>query len=114
LEEPATPYLVWRNISLKAAVVGEDEREAGIRAYLNFGHTIGHAIEAADYQLLHGEAVALGMRAAAELGAATATCCRLEVDRIEGLLGQFDLPVSAPLDVDVVLRNARSFTRSHP
>jgi shikimate kinase/3-dehydroquinate synthase len=108
LEAPATPYLVWRNISLKAAVVGEDEREAGIRAYLNFGHTIGHAIEAADYQLLHGEAVALGMRAAAELGAATATCCRLEVDRIEGLLGQFDLPVSAPLDVDVVLARMTS------
>ena len=68
LEEPATSYVVWRNIALKAAVVAADERETGIRAFLNFGHTLGHAIEAADYQLLHGEAVALGMRAASELG----------------------------------------------
>ena len=49
-------------------MVAADERETGIRAFLNFGHTLGHAIEAADYQLLHGEAVALGMRAASELG----------------------------------------------
>ena len=68
LAEPAISYAIWRNVSLKAAVVQEDEREAGIRAYLNFGHTLGHAIEAADYHLLHGEAIAVGMGAAAALG----------------------------------------------
>jgi 3-dehydroquinate synthetase len=103
-----TPYLIWRNIALKAAVVAEDEREAGIRAFLNFGHTIGHAIEAADYHLLHGEAVALGMRAEAELGAAVGTCGRAEVARIEGLLNQYDLPAAAPLDEDVVLNRMTS------
>ncbi len=98
LEEPATSYVVWRNIALKAAVVAADERETGIRAFLNFGHTLGHAIEAADYQLLHGEAVALGMRAASELGVLCGTCGRSEAERIGRLIDQFDLPSSAPLD----------------
>jgi shikimate kinase/3-dehydroquinate synthase len=95
LDEPATSYVVWRNIALKAAVVVADERETGIRAFLNFGHTLGHAIEAADYQLLHGEAVALGMRAASELGVLCGTCGRLEADRIGRLIDRFDLPSSA-------------------
>jgi shikimate kinase / 3-dehydroquinate synthase len=97
LDELATSYVVWRNIALKAAVVAADERETGIRAFLNFGHTLGHAIEAADYQLLHGEAVALGMRAASELGVLCGTCGRLEVDRICGLIDRFELPSSAAL-----------------
>jgi shikimate kinase/3-dehydroquinate synthase len=97
LEEPATSYVVWRNISLKAAVVAADERETGIRAFLNFGHTLGHAIEAADYQLLHGEAVALGMRAASELGVFCGTCARHEAEKIGRLIDQFDLPSGAAL-----------------
>jgi len=96
-EELATSYVVWRNIALKAAVVAADERETGIRAFLNFGHTLGHAIEAADYQLLHGEAVALGMRAASTLGVLCGTCGRLEADRIGRLIDRFDLPSSAAL-----------------
>ncbi len=56
-------------VKVKVAVVTEDERETGRRAILNFGHTIGHAIEAAfDYELLHGEAISLGMLAALALG----------------------------------------------
>jgi shikimate kinase/3-dehydroquinate synthase len=97
LEEPATSYVVWRNIALKAAVVAADERETGIRAYLNFGHTLGHAIEAADYQLLHGEAVALGMRAASELGVLSGTCGRQEAEKIGRLIDLFDLPSTAAL-----------------
>jgi shikimate kinase/3-dehydroquinate synthase len=97
LEEPATSYVVWRNIALKAAVVAADERETGIRAFLNFGHTLGHAIEAADYHLLHGEAVAVGMRAASELGVLCGTCGRSEAEKIEQLIDQFDLPPSAEL-----------------
>jgi 3-dehydroquinate synthase len=97
LDEPATSYVVWRNIALKAAVVAADERETGNRAFLNFGHTLGHAIEAADYQLLHGEAVALGMRAASELGVLCGTCARPEAEKIGRLIDQFDLPSSAEL-----------------
>jgi len=105
LDEPATSYVVWRNIALKAAVVAADERETGIRAFLNFGHTLGHAIEAADYQLLHGEAVALGMRAASELGVLCGTCGCSEADRISRLIDRFDLPSSA------ALQEARVMTR---
>ena len=97
VEEPVTSYVVWRNIALKSAVVAADERETGVRALLNFGHTLGHAIEAADYQLLHGEAVALGMRAASELGFLCGTCGRLEADRIGSLIDRFDLPSTAAL-----------------
>ena len=97
VEEPVTSYVVWRNIALKSAVVAADERETGVRALLNFGHTLGHAIEAADYQLLHGEAVALGMRAASELGVLCGTCGRPEADRIGCLIDRFDLPSTAAL-----------------
>jgi shikimate kinase / 3-dehydroquinate synthase len=102
-EEPSTSYVVWRNIALKAAVVAADERETGIRAFLNFGHTLGHAIEAADYQLLHGEAVALGMRAASELGVLCGTCGRSEADRIDRLIDRFGLPSSAALQEERVI-----------
>lgn len=102
-DEPATSYVVWRNIALKAAVVTADEREAGIRAFLNFGHTLGHAIEAADYQLLHGEAIALGMKAASELGVLCGTCGRDEAENIGRLIDQFALPTSAALHESRVL-----------
>jgi shikimate kinase/3-dehydroquinate synthase len=108
LAEPVTAYLIWRNIALKAAVVAADERETGIRAFLNFGHTLGHAIEAADYQLLHGEAVALGMRAAAALGALCGTCAVEDVEQIHRLLDRFGLPRSAPFDEDLVLTRLES------
>lgn len=104
LEDPALAYLIWRNIGLKAAVVAADEREAGIRAFLNFGHTLGHAIEAADYGLLHGEAIALGMRAAAMIGVDAETCRPTEADRINRLLDLFGLPDSTALDEQLVFR----------
>jgi 3-dehydroquinate synthetase len=108
LEEPATSYVVWRNIALKAAVVAADERETGIRAFLNFGHTLGHAIEAADYQLLHGEAVALGMRAASELGVLCGTCDRREAEKIGRLIDLFGLPSSAALKESRVIERLGS------
>lgn len=59
---PAVEQIVSRSVAIKAHVVSVDEREAGLRKTLNFGHTIGHAIElCSDYRLLHGEAVAIGM-----------------------------------------------------
>ena len=103
LEEPAISYLIRRNVALKAAVVEADERETGVRAYLNFGHTLGHAIEAAGYRWLHGEAIAVGMRAAARLGASLGTCGPDDVKRIDALLDRFGLPSHADVDVDLVL-----------
>lgn len=62
-EEPDLEWIIARSIALKASIVEQDEKEAGLRRVLNFGHTIGHAIEGsfADFSYLHGECVALGM-----------------------------------------------------
>lgn len=81
-------------VAVKVAVVGEDEREGGRRAILNFGHTVGHAIEAASgYDLLHGEAVSLGMVAALALGEARGvTAPGLRV-RTQALLARLSLPI---------------------
>lgn len=103
LAEPALTYLIRRNVALKAAVVEADERESGIRAYLNFGHTLGHAIEAADYRHLHGEAVALGMRAVSRLGVEHGTFDEGERDRLESLLSRFGLPSRVGVDPERVM-----------
>lgn len=90
----ALAYAIQRSCEIKAEVVAEDEREAGRRATLNFGHTFGHAIEHCEGygQWLHGEAVAAGMVMAAELSAID----ELELERLRSLLGAAGLPVVAP------------------
>jgi shikimate kinase/3-dehydroquinate synthase len=98
LEEPALTYAIRRNVALKAAVVEADEREAGIRAYLNFGHTLGHAIEASAYRYLHGEAIAAGMRAATRIGVAMKTCGLDVVEAVDRLITRYGL--GEPLEVD--------------
>jgi len=86
--------LIARAVRVKAEVVAEDETEGGRRAILNFGHTVGHALEAASgYELLHGEAVALGMVAALQLGAALGVGPAALVDRARALLQRLALPV---------------------
>jgi 3-dehydroquinate synthetase len=103
LEEPLLSWVIGRNVAIKAAVVAADEREAGIRAFLNFGHTIGHGIEAAGYSLLHGEAVAVGMSAALEIAAQMNLVDSSYVARIRHLIATFGLPLSAAVDPVVVL-----------
>jgi len=92
--------LIERNVIIKAAVVAQDERETtGVREVLNFGHTIGHAIEAAcQYRLRHGECVGLGMLAACRLSHAMGLLPVAIVHRVERLLRGFGLPtqLSAP------------------
>jgi 3-dehydroquinate synthase len=90
--------VIRRSCEIKADVVRQDEREGGLRAILNFGHTLGHAIEhAAGYgKYLHGEAIAAGMVYAAELSVAETGLEEKSVRRIRGLLEQFQLPVAAP------------------
>ncbi len=105
--EPALSYLIARNVALKAAVVEADEREADLRQILNFGHTIGHGIEAAGYRYLHGEAVALGMRAAARIGLAVGTCNQALVDRLDATLDRFGLLSRSAADPDEVLQLMR-------
>ena len=108
---PALERLVRRSVEIKAAVVAQDEREKGKRAILNFGHTVGHAIEATSkYEVLHGEAVAIGMvyegRLAETLGiAATGTA-----QRIRAVLERLHLPVERPdaSDVDDLIAAMRA------
>ena len=82
----------------KADIVASDEKESGVRALLNLGHTFGHAIEAEQGygKWLHGEAVATGMVLAAKLAVAMNLLEVSELRRIEGLIAAFDLPIIAP------------------
>jgi len=93
--------LVRRNVEIKGAIVATDEREiTGERALLNFGHTIGHAIErAGEYRdFLHGEAISLGIVAACEISARKAGLSEAERARIVGTLQLFELPTRLPSD----------------
>jgi 3-dehydroquinate synthase len=92
--------VVERSLRHKAFVVEHDERESGLRRILNFGHTIGHALEtAAGYgAYLHGEAVAIGMAAAARLSSEFAGLDEMETDRLIELIESAGLPVFLPTD----------------
>jgi 3-dehydroquinate synthase len=87
--------LIARNVAIKAAVVAEDERESGVRAHLNFGHTIGHAVEATiGYdRLRHGEAVALGMIAANDIAVRRGLLSAEAAEAVRSVLQALDLPV---------------------
>lgn len=86
---------------LKAQVVEADEQETGYRAILNFGHTLGHAVESATgyERFLHGEAVAIGMAFAAELSLQRGLCQAATRDRLARLIKRAGLPVDIPLDI---------------
>jgi 3-dehydroquinate synthase len=106
LEPEPSARVLRRSIALKARVVSADEREAGLRMTLNYGHTTGHALEAATgYEaLLHGEAVAVGMVAAAHIGRELGLLAAAEVERQNHLIARFGLPLRAPgVDAESVL-----------
>ncbi len=88
-------YIIEQSLKIKRQVVEDDEKEQGIRKVLNFGHTIGHAIESANLgQLYHGECVALGML----------YFCSEEVKaRLEKVLGQLNLPTKCEIDADEII-----------
>ncbi len=97
-DQDALAHAVRRCCEIKAAVVAEDERETGVRALLNFGHTFGHAIESGlGYgKWLHGEAVAAGMVMAADLSRRMGLVTPADVERIVALLKRAGLPVAPP------------------
>lgn len=91
--------LVRRSIEIKAAIVSEDEREAGRRAVLNFGHTVAHAVEMlSGYSLLHGEAVAIGMLAEARIAEAAGIANDVSSSLAEAL-ERLALPLEIPADL---------------
>jgi 3-dehydroquinate synthase len=93
--------IVRRSCEIKADVVTRDERESGLRAILNFGHTIGHAIETVTgyTRYLHGEAVAIGMCVAAELAVKADMLSENEAALIRELVESYNLPVMIPRDL---------------
>ncbi len=97
-DEAAMTHAIRRSCEIKAEVVGQDEREAGLRAILNFGHTFGHAIETGlGYgQWLHGEAVGCGMLMAADLSVALGRLSRADAQRLEQLVRRAGLPDRGP------------------
>jgi len=111
--------LLARNLAIKARVVEEDEREtSGTRALLNFGHTIGHGIEASlPYgEMLHGEAISLGIRAALFLSEKINHFSAGDSEKILKLLGNFQLPLTLPNNVSTEtimekLSRDKKFTR---
>jgi 3-dehydroquinate synthase len=97
--------VVARNAALKAKVVSEDEREGGLRMTLNYGHTIGHAIEAVTGYgpILHGEAISIGMMAAAAIGNHMSITLPEILERQRALFELYRLPITAPgVDVNAV------------
>ena len=108
-EPDALAYAIEVSCQNKADVVSEDERESGIRAMLNLGHTFGHAVETAmNYQgWLHGEAVGLGMLMAADLSQKHGWLDQAQVERIESILIKTGLPTSLPesVNLEIMLNN---------
>ena len=98
--------MVARNAAIKARIVSEDEREGGRRMLLNYGHTVGHAIEAVTgyRDIRHGEAISAGMMAVAAIGERAGITARHVAHRQRALFKRYGLPVSHPgVDVDAVM-----------
>lgn len=97
----ALEEVVFRSAEIKAEVVAKDELDLGLRAILNYGHTVGHAVESvSDFRLSHGEAVAIGMLAAARISIEMGILAPGELVRLESLIKKAGLPTKAP-DLDL-------------
>lgn len=103
LNSDALAHIIKRSCEIKAEVVSRDERESGLRAILNYGHTIGHAIETVTVykRYLHGEAVAIGMCVEARLSDMLKFIDNKKVSRIKALVDAYGLPSEMPKDLDI-------------
>ena len=101
LDRNALTHIIRRSCKIKAEVVAKDERESGLRAILNYGHTIGHAIETLTgyTHFLHGEAVAIGMYQEAVLSHLLGFIAKEQVMRIKAVIDAYRLPSEMPPDV---------------
>ncbi len=97
LDNEALETIVFRSARIKAEVVEKDERDFGLRQILNYGHTVGHAIESvSDFKVQHGEAVAIGMIAAARISNKLGILDTNEVTRLKGVIASTGLPTQLP------------------
>jgi len=95
--------IITRSCQAKAEVVGQDEKEAGLRAILNYGHTIGHAVESLTHykQFVHGEAVAIGMVAAGKIAVTMGLWTVAEAQRQDALITKAGLPTAIPQELAI-------------
>lgn len=101
-------HIIYKSCTIKAKIVAQDEKDKGIRGILNFGHTIGHAIEAETSftEYTHGESVAIGMVAEAELAQLLGLIDKGIVDRLKNLLLKAKLPIKLPnIDTDRLIKH---------
>lgn len=103
LDQDVMSRIIKRSCEIKAEVVAEDEREGGLRAILNCGHTIGHAVETVTRyeRYLHGEAVAIGMYLEARLASHTGGIESGQLQRIGDILDAYGLPAELPDNIDI-------------
>ncbi len=103
LDRNALTHIIKRSCEIKAEIVSKDEREAGLRSILNYGHTIGHAMETVTgyKRFLHGEAVAIGMCIEARLSQMLNLIDKDQVLRIKSVVDSYGLPSAMPADIDI-------------
>ena len=106
LDESALEETVFQTVQIKAEVVEKDERDLGLRNILNYGHTIGHAIESvSDFKVGHGNAVAIGMLAAARISNKMGILDKNDLGRLKGIIEKADLPTEMPdLQIEKIIQ----------
>ena len=109
LDDKELEEIIFRSAKIKAEIVEKDERELGLRSILNYGHTIGHAIEsAADFKVSHGEAIAIGMMAAARISNRMGRLDIDELTRLMNLLKRANVTTEVPdIELDRIIRAVR-------
>jgi 3-dehydroquinate synthase len=109
-DAPDILHLITGSIAIKKRIVEQDEQESGLRKVLNFGHTIGHAVEAAtSFEMLHGQAVAMGLVAEARLAERLGVAATGTAGRIEGVCKAAGLATTLPkIPVDTIIGYTRS------
>jgi 3-dehydroquinate synthase len=106
LNESALEETVFQTVQIKAEVVEKDERDLGLRNILNYGHTIGHAIETvSDFKVEHGNAVAIGMLAAARISNKIGILDKNDLGRLKGIIEKAGLPTEIPdLQIEKIIQ----------
>jgi len=100
-ETEAVEKIISASCRIKAEVVAADEQESNLRRILNYGHTIGHAVEAvSNFSIIHGRAVAIGMVAAARIARCRGMLAEAEVEMIAAILSDYGLPTEIPAEMD--------------
>ena len=106
LDESALEETVFQTARIKAEVVAKDERDMGLRNILNYGHTIGHAIETiSDFKVEHGKAIAIGMLAAARISNKMSILDKNDLGRLKGIIEKAGLPTEMPgLEIEKIIQ----------